>query len=198
MTDGKKPKKAGKPKQRKPRLIPWECVSEPQVLPSLVRPGPPTLHFLRRVPGPFCVAAEPRPGENYWYVQVLNENTEVEYAGCYCVEIPKKSRLPPWTPEDLAIACAKRLNEYRGLVGLMEYRDGVCVFQALFASNSMWTFCVRSSDPARCPVRKARPDGWQPGQDFPAGLPRKEGLECHHPLPPNAAEFSKMAQKQFA
>ena len=191
------------PRKSKPRLVPLEHVSEPRVIPGVIRPGPPTLHLLRRVLQPFEVAPPPQEGNNYWFVQLLNEHTALEYAGMYVVLVPEKEpKAGWWQPRELAVACADRLNEYRGLVGLQEHRDGVCVFQALFASNSLWTFCVWSTDAARCPPAKAKPDGWQPGDGFPEGLPRKPGPGyppdgCDHP-DRDGAKFSKLAQRQFA
>jgi hypothetical protein len=187
-------KKAKEPKRQPPRLVPADHLDRwvPEPVPAL--PCGPRLQLYRRVPAAFEVVT-PKAGDDYWLVGLLNENTELRYRSLYTVAVPKKSKLPPWEPQELAVACAKRLSEYRGVVALQEFRGGVCVFAATFASNSTWTFCVWSTDPKRCPAGKAKPDGWEPGRDFPAGIPRKPGLEPHHPAPADKdPKFCKLAQ----
>jgi hypothetical protein len=195
------PAKKPAPKRRPPKLIPLEQYAPPHVEPSLVTPGPPRLPLLRRVPQPFTVT-EPCPGQDLWLVGLLNEHTALEYRSDYVVEVPAKSTRPPWTPQELAVHGAKRLNEYRGLVSLQRYQDGFVTFAALFVSNSMWTFCLRSTDHALCPPVRPSPGGWRPGEPLPPGLPRKPAdgwppPDCHHPER-DPAKLSKTAQKQFA
>jgi hypothetical protein len=160
-------------KRKPPAFVPLEQVAGVEVIPGLVTGTALRLPLLRRVPCAFTVY-ERRPGENYWLVGVLNEGTELEYMGEYVVAIPAKSKLPPWTAREVAVAAAKKLNEYRGWVTLQRFEDGVPAFAAAFASNSLWTFCTWSTDVEACPVNKWRPDGWRPGLPFPADLPRKE------------------------
>jgi hypothetical protein len=157
--------------------------------------------LLRRVLTPFEVF-ETQKGENFWIITLLNANTEIQYAQQYVYQPPRKSKAAAWTPAEMAIEAARRLNEYRGLVTLQEFKDNVCAFMGMFVSNSMWTFCVQSTDPVRCPIVKPFPDGWKPGEPFPETLKRVEVKSLnevvHHPVHPGrtgVGELCKTAQK---
>lgn len=184
-------------RKRTPKLIPLEAIEPPIMVPDYSHVGPPSLTLHRRVQPIFTVQATDQT-RNYWRIALLNQNEDRQYAGLYALVIPNKTKAP-WGVEELAIACAHRLSEYRGTVTLQEIVEGWCCFAAVYVSNSMWCFCVWSTDQERAPVIKPYPEGWQPGQDFPASL-KRTGEEPVGHFPETGArdaEFCKVAQRQF-
>jgi hypothetical protein len=176
------------------RLVPAEAACGVRIEPAVIADASLRLPLLRRVPQLFGVSCA-NPGTYYWFVGLLNEHMAPEHRQDYVYFPPKKSKLPPLTSEEIAVRASHQLNECRGLVSLQEFRDGFCEFAALFAANSLWTFCLWGTDAARCPPRKPWPDGWGPGLPFPEGLARGAGV-CHHEeCRRDPAGFSKTAQK---
>ena len=98
-------------------------------------------------PEPLFQLIERVPGRNYWRVQISDDTSDDRPV--FECKIPRTSKQPPFTPDEIAIAGAQECMEARGLVVLQEFTDNIPIFTAVYAANGRQVFCVRSSDPSR-------------------------------------------------
>jgi hypothetical protein len=89
---------------------------------------------------------ERRPGEDFW--EAVISDAIVGDRPRFRYHPPGKSKHPPFTAQELAVAAAEECNEATGLVTLTHYREGLPVFCGAWASNGRNAFCVLSTDAA--------------------------------------------------
>lgn len=122
-------------------------------------PRPRRPRLVQYVPDPhdsaLFVLGQDEPDSGHWWDVRISDAIVGDYPS-WRYEPPRKSKHPPFTAHEVAVAGAAELNEGRGLVTLTEYVGGLPVFAGAFVANGSQVYCVRSTDPSRAePVCEA-------------------------------------------